>query len=348
MPSKPTSTPRRKPFDIGGTSVKPGERVTIDLPAGQLYTHTDMNMPVHVVHGRRPGPCLFVCAALHGDEINGVAIIRRLLQQSALNRLQGTLLAVPVVNVYGFLNRERYLPDRRDLNRSFPGSERGSLASRLAHVFVTEIVARSDYGIDLHTGSNHRTNLPQVRAQLDDPTTAELAKAFRAPVLLDAALRPGSLRQAAETAGATVVVYEGGEALRIDSLSVRTGLRGVLSAMKHLGMLRAGKNPQPSSVHHFSRSSTWVRAPQSGLLRSNAGLGKLIKKNDVLGWISDPFGESEEPIPSPVSGIVIGLTTLPLAHEGEALYHIARFANPSRIVKSIKTLREDFDMETGS
>ena len=196
MPTADKPKPSRKPFLIGDAVVQPGERVTIDLPAGQLYTHTNMNMPVHVIHGRRPGPRLFVCAALHGDEINGVAIIRKLLGQAALNRLRGTLLAIPVVNVYGFLNRERYLPDRRDLNRSFPGSEKGSLASRLAHVFMTEIVARADYGIDLHTGSHHRTNLPQVRAQLDDPQTADLAKSFRAPVLLDAALRPGSLRQA--------------------------------------------------------------------------------------------------------------------------------------------------------
>ena len=338
--------PLHQPFEIGGAVVEPGERVTVDMPVGQLYTHTELTMPVQVVHGRHPGPCLFVCAALHGDEINGVAIIRRLLEQGSLKRLRGTLLAVPVVNVHGFLHRNRYLPDRRDLNRSFPGSETGSLGSRLAHVFMQEIVARADVGIDLHTGSNHRTNFPQVRAQLDDPTTADLAQAFRAPILLDAALREGSLRQAAESAGAIVIVYEGGEALRIDALSVRTGLRGILSVMKQLGMLRSDAKSKTTSVQHFSRSSLWVRAPQSGILQNQTKVGSLVQKKDTLGWISDPFGESKVPVLSSTAGIVVGQTTLPLAYEGEALYHVARFTKPSRIVQSITALREDFDADT--
>ena len=185
----------RSPIRIAGFSVEPGRRGTVDLPLPQLYTHTPLTMPVHVVHGRRPGPCLFVSAAIHGDELNGVEIIRRVLGRPALSRLRGTLLAVPIVNVYGVIHHSRYLPDRRDLNRSFPGSERGSLASRLAHVFMTEIVARCEYGIDLHTAAYHRCNLPQIRADLGDERTAELAHAFAAPVVLDSRVRDGSLRE---------------------------------------------------------------------------------------------------------------------------------------------------------
>lgn len=199
-------------FMIGGTAVSPGSRVTIDLPMARLYTHNEITLPVHVVHGRRAGPVFFVCAAVHGDEINGVEIIRRLLKIKALNHLKGTLLAIPIVNPFGFIQRSRYLPDRRDLNRSFPGSSKGSLAGRLAHLFMTEIAERCDFGIDLHTGSNFRTNLPQIRACLNDSQTRELASAFGAPVIVPSVLRDGSLRGAISELGKPVLVYEGGEA----------------------------------------------------------------------------------------------------------------------------------------
>ena len=169
---------------INGVTVTRGTRTTIDLPAGRLYTHTPMTIPVHVVSGKHAGPVLFISAAIHGDEINGVEIIRRLLKSSSLKRLRGTIIAVPIVNVHGLINHSRYLPDRRDLNRSFPGSDKGSLAARLAHLFMKEIVAQSTHGIDLHTGALHRTNLPQIRANLDDPETDKLARAFDVPVII--------------------------------------------------------------------------------------------------------------------------------------------------------------------
>ena len=185
------------PLTINGTSIQPGQRVTLDIPLPQLYTHTPMTMPAHVIRGKREGPSLFVCAALHGDELNGVEIIRRLLKLRAMRRLNGTLIAIPMVNVYGVIHHSRYLPDRRDLNRSFPGSERGSLASRLADLFMTEIVANCTHGIDLHTGASHRANLPQIRGNLDDEETARLAKLFGVPVLINSRIRDGSLREAA-------------------------------------------------------------------------------------------------------------------------------------------------------
>lgn len=313
-----------KPLKIGDSEVLPGQNLTIDLPIAQLYTHTPMTMPVHVIRGRREGPRLFVCAAIHGDEINGVEIIRRLLNLSILKRLRGDLVAVPIVNIPGFLQRSRYLPDRRDLNRSFPGSEKGSLAGRVAHLFLQEVVAQCSHGIDLHTAAIDRANMPQVRADLSDAEAAAMADAFRTPVILNAGLREGSIRQSGASMGIPMVVYECGEALRFDERSIRIGLRGIVRVMRHLGMLPASRKVTGEVGSVIANSSAWVRASQSGILRAIAPLGATVEKNANLGFISDPFGESESQVPSPFRGLVIGRTTLPLAYQGEALFHIAR------------------------
>ena len=201
---------------IAGTEILPGTTHKLELACTKLYTDTTIGIPVFVKRGKRPGPILFLSAAIHGDELNGVEIINRVIHSKRLTNLRGTLIAVPVVNVYGVISQSRYLPDRRDLNRSFPGSPRGSLAARLAHTFLEEIVKQSDYGIDFHTGAIHRTNLPQIRANLDDQETSELAHAFGVPVLLNANLRDGSLRQCAADMGTRILLYEAGEALRFD------------------------------------------------------------------------------------------------------------------------------------
>ncbi|MCJ7815316.1 MAG: succinylglutamate desuccinylase/aspartoacylase family protein, partial [Xanthomonadales bacterium] len=226
-----------KPIKIGAVEVKPGQRVSVNLPIANLYTATSLHMPVKVLCGRRAGPVLFVSAAIHGDELNGVEIIRRLLKRKALKSIRGTLIAIPIVNVHGFIDQSRYLPDRRDLNRSFPGSPKGSIAARLANIFLKEIVLKSEIGIDLHTGAIDRANLPQIRANLDDPRVPELAKAFGAPVVVNAALRDGSLRACAAGHDIPVMIYEAGEALRFDELSIRAGIRGILQVMRKLGML---------------------------------------------------------------------------------------------------------------
>jgi predicted deacylase len=332
---------------IGGTPIPPGERITLDLPVARLYTHAPLSMPVHVVHGRRDGPRLFVSAAIHGDEINGVEVIRRLLRLPLLRRLRGALLAVPVVNVHGFINRSRYLPDRRDLNRSFPGSERGSLAARLADLFLSEIVANATHGIDLHTGALYRSNLPQVRAHLGDPETARLAHAFEAPVVLDADLRDGSLRAEAVARGIPVLLYEAGEALRFDELAIRAGVKGIVSVMRALGMLPASRSrrtrPAPEPV--VARASTWVRAPESGVLRAVAPLGARVAKGDVLGMVSDPFGERESEVASTTRGIIIGRLNLPLVSEGEALFNIAQFERLSTAVAQVEAFTEAHQAE---
>ncbi|MFB1486712.1 MULTISPECIES: succinylglutamate desuccinylase/aspartoacylase family protein [unclassified Thiocapsa] len=330
---------------IAGREIQPGERARVDIPLPNLYTTTPVFMPVHVIRGRKPGPRLFVTASVHGDEINGVEIIRRLLMQKSLSRLQGTLLAVPVVNVYGYVRQSRYLPDRRDLNRSFPGSEKGSLAARLAATLISEVIEGSTHGIDLHTGAIHRENLPQIRVTLSaGEGMPALARAFETPVILDAEVRPGSLRAEATARDIPILLYEGGEALRFDEFAVRAGLRGILGVMRHVGMIRG--SPARRAIGHeplVARSSVWIRAGQSGILLSLTPLGAHVNKGDTLGIITDPFRPVDDPVLSPVSGIVIGRTNLPLITEGEALYHLACFGKPEAAAALLEQYRDALD-----
>lgn len=337
---------KNKAITLAGITVQPGERKTIDLEVGKLYTHTPMTMPVQVLCGRQAGPVMFVSAAIHGDELNGVEIIRRLLNVPSLRRLKGTLMAVPIVNMHGFINQSRYLPDRRDLNRSFPGSEKGSLAGRVARLFMDEIVARCTHGIDLHTGAIHRSNLPQIRANLDDDATLVLAKAFGTPVVLNSDLRDGSLREAAGKKGIPVLLYEAGEALRFDELAIRGGVQGIVRVMRELGMLPKAKNQQRLEPI-VARASAWVRAPQGGIFRACVKQGeRVIKDQTRLGVIADPFGESEMTIYAPFSGIVIGQLHLPLVHEGEALFHIARFNRTDLAAEKVEVYHETLGSDT--
>jgi predicted deacylase len=331
-----------KPLVIHGTEIAPGSRVNLELPLPMLYTHAPMSMPVQVVRGRRAGPRLFVSAALHGDELNGVEIIRRLLRHTALKRIRGTLIAVPMVNVFGIIHHSRYLPDRRDLNRAFPGSETGSMASRLAHLFMRAIVANASHGIDLHTGAIHRSNLPQVRANLDDEETRRLARVFDVPVLINANVRDGSLREAAARMGIPMLLYEGGEALRFDEVSIRAGVRGLINVMQELGMLAPRRKDRAAvSEPWVARASAWVRAPASGILRALVPLGVRVRAGETLGILSDPFGEIEREIKAEHGGIVIGRTNVPLIHEGEALFHVARFADVRGAAQQVEQFRHE-------
>ena len=346
MTTKRTRKKIRPPIIIGGVEVVAGERRTIDLPLADLSTHASMAMPVQVIHGRRDGPKLFVCAAMHGDEINGVEIVRRLLQLSSLNRLRGTLIAVPIVNVMGFITQSRYLPDRRDLNRSFPGSARGSLAGRLARLFVDEVVSKSTHGIDLHTGAIHRDNFPQIRGNLDDSETDRLARAFGVPAIINTGFREGSLREAAAKQDVPVIVYEAGEALRFDEACIRAGLNGVTNVMRNLGMLSTSKKP-PNSPQLVIGSSTWVRAPQSGLVRATTALGSQVRSGETLGIVADPFGANELEIKAPADGVIIGRTNLPVVHEGDALFHIARHEGKQVIARSLDAFEPEAEYEEG-
>jgi predicted deacylase len=320
---------KNHPITIGDTTVEPGQRSSISLPIADLYTGTSLSMPVKVISGRRSGPVMFVCAAIHGDELNGVEIIRRLLKRKILRSMRGTLVAVPIVNVHGFLDQSRYLPDRRDLNRSFPGSPRGSIAARMANTFITEIVAKADCGLDLHTGAINRSNLPQIRAHLDDERNLELARVFGAPVIIDSTIRDGSLRECAAERGIPVLVYEAGEALRFDEVAIRAGLRGIIRVMRHLGMLPESKSAKQLTPV-VAASTSWVRAPASGIVSQKAELGTRVVNQQPLAVIGDPLGEDQENVSAPFDGIVIGRSNLPLAHEGDALFNVAAFRSVSR------------------
>lgn len=329
---------------LGDVSVAPGEQRSIELSLPSFYSHSPVVMPVHVINGRRDGPVLFVSAAIHGDEINGVEIIRRLLNTRQIKKLKGALIAVPVVNVYGFISQSRYLPDRRDLNRSFPGSEAGSMAARLAYTFMQEVVSQCTHGIDLHTGAIGRENLPQIRAKvIDAPETAAMACAFGAPVILNAELRDGSLREAVDELGIPVLLYEAGEALRFDEVAIRAGVKGITRVMRHLGMLAKSKSRKALAKPLVALKSQWVRAPQSGVLRMVVPLGAQVVKGAIIGRVADPFGEQEQEIRAPVSGIIIGKTNLPLVYEGEAIFHIARFKQPDSATESVEAFQEEHD-----
>lgn len=327
---------RNTPITIGGTEVKPGSRASIRLPVADLYTGTNLSMPVQVVCGRRAGPVLVVSAAIHGDELNGVEIIRRLLKRKSIRSIRGTLIAVPIVNVHGFLDQSRYLPDRRDLNRSFPGSSKGSIASRTASTFVREILKKADVGIDLHTGAINRTNLPQIRAKLDDDRTRELAGVFGVPVIVNSNIRDGSLRDCANEFGIPMLVYEAGEALRFDEISIRAGVLGVDRVMRHMGMLPPAKKSRVvKSV--VAASTSWVRAPYSGIVSRKVRLGASVSEGQRIAVIGNPLGDDEADVIAPFDGIVIGRSMLPLAHEGEALFNIAAFKSVARAADKVES-----------
>lgn len=316
---------RNEPFECGGYFVAPGQRLRFDMPVALLPTHTQLHIPVTVVNGLKSGPRLWLSAAVHGDELNGVEIISRVL-----NRLEdplrcGTIIAVPIVNVFGFIGQSRYLPDRRDLNRSFPGSMRGSLASRVAHLFMTEIVARCTHGIDLHTAAVDRSNLPQVRGDMTDPETRKLAEAFSAPAMVQSPPRPGSLRGAATKRGQPVLVFEGGEAQRFNEPAIDAGVRGIFGVMHSLGMVPKslrGKRFKTTLVEE----SSWIRARRGGLWRLLVEEGETVKSGEALGIIGDPFGADRITIRAPFDGIVIGKTNNPVVHGGDSLVHLGKLS----------------------
>ncbi len=313
----------REPFQLAGETVFPGEQRTIEIDLAPTFSNDDLSLSVHVVRGARPGPTLFVCAALHGDEINGVEIVRRVVRSLDTRRMAGTLLAIPIVNVYGFNMHSRYLPDGRDLNRSFPGSSSGSLTGRLADTFMKEIVARSNYGIDLHTGGRHRSNFPQVRAELDDPEVQAIAEAFGAPIIIDSRVRDGSLREYATENGVPVILYESCEALRFDEVYIRAGVKGVQNVMRHIGMLRKSR-AKVKNKPIVSKATQWIRSPGSGIHRVLVPLGGQVEKGQVIGVVADPLGFEEVEVTASVAGIVIGRSNLPTVYEGDALFHIAK------------------------
>ena len=319
----------RPSFEIGPVRVRPGQQRALSLPITRLVTGADVDLPIRVLHGREEGPTVWVDAAIHGDEAVGVEVVRQVLAGLDPKQLRGTLIAIPIVNVLGFMSGNRYLPDRRDLNRSFPGSARGSLASRIAHLMMTEVVDKCEVGIDLHTGSDRRTNLPQIRADLQDERTRELAAAFAAPAMLHARLRDGSLRHAAREHGAKVLLYEAGEAWRMDPWAIKAGVLGVRRVLARLGMTDE-VDEQPPAPSAVSWRSGWVRARGTGMLHLEVDLGQRVEKGDRLGGLFDSFGKRVRLVHADRAGMVVGHTQAPLVNSGDAVVHIAEVEEPER------------------
>jgi uncharacterized protein len=321
-----TRLAREEPLTFAGAPVALGQTAELRLKVAESYTAEPVTVPVTVVRGT-PGLTVFVTATVHGDELNGVGILRGLLNDTDFSGLRGTLIAVPVANVPGFLNRDRLLPDRRDLNRSFPGKPRGSLTARLAEMLFREVVRKSDFGIDLHTAGGERTNYPQIRADLSEPAVAELAQAFGCPLVIDGAGPEKSLRRTAVAAGVPTIVYEAGSAHRLERPFIAVGIAGVLNVLRHLGMM-PGEAVRPPLRLTVERTH-WIRSSTGGILDLKVDLGQPLRRGQAISVNTNPFGRERRQLKAPYAGIVLGLTQLPLVHPGDPICNVARVAPKS-------------------
>jgi len=310
---------------LSGKEIEKGTSITLNIELPKLY-QTPATLPINVIRGKKDGPTIFISAAIHGDELNGIEIIRRFKKLNILKRIKGTIILIPVVNIYGVMTLSRYMPDRRDLNRSFPGTKKGSLASRVAKTFFEEIVKKCDLGIDLHTASIHKSNLPQIRANINDDFTFSLAKAFEAPVILHSELRDGSLRQAAQENNIPVLLYEAGEALRFDETSIRIGVKGIVNILRKLQMIPK-TTVKRTKLPIVTKSSQWIRATESGILRTIKALGETVHQDEIIAYIDDTLDDESYEIRALFDGIIIGKSEIPLIQEGDAIFHIAKFKN---------------------
>jgi uncharacterized protein len=327
---------------VAGIDIALGETKTIELHLARLYDYTELTLPIRVIRGKEKGPTLFISGAVHGDEIIGASIVQRVINDKRMKNIKGSLIAIPIVNVFGFNTRSRYLPDRRDLNRCFPGTKNGSLASRVAYIFMEEVVKKSQFGIDFHSGAIHRANLPQIRASIEDKKTKSLAEAFAVPVIIDSKMPDGSLRQAAADLGVKMLLFEGGEALRLEERVAKAGVHGAFAVMNKIGML-ANSDRKTSNQSYLARSSYWLRAPQSGMMRFAKSLGDKVRKDLTVGTIADAFGKNKMKVIAHTEGIIIGQTRLPLVNKGDALFHIATFEDSGMVQDLATDLGDYFD-----
>jgi uncharacterized protein len=309
-----------KDITIAGQFIRPGEFKEININIARLPSRTMIDTPIYVYRGMEDGPVLALTAGMHGDEINGMEIVRRMLDNGYNRVKRGTVLCMPIINMYGFLNYSREVPDGKDVNRSFPGSKTGSLASRVAWHITHEIIPAIDYGIDFHTGGAMRTNYPQIRCVMQNEKNIELAAAFHAPFTIDSPFRPHSLRQTAAKHEKNIIVYEGGESIRYDQFAIEEGVNGTLRVMKHLNMI--DEAPKTMIENKIIWSSSWVRAKYAGLFQPSIQSGELLSKNQVIGNITDPFGSFKEILKSPSDGYVVGLNNNPVVNAGDALLHL--------------------------
>ena len=309
-----------KTITINGYSIDPGEQKQIELNIARLPTHTNIDLPIHLYRAEKDGPTLLLTGGLHGDEINGVEILRRMIHHDLLMPDRGTVIAIPLVNTYGFIQNIRGLPDGKDINRSFPGTKNGSLASLMAHTIMNQILPQVDYGVDFHTGGDARANYPQIRCEWEEEDNREIAKAFSPPIIVDSSVIDDTFRKAAQDNGTPILVYEGGETLRFDEFAIQEGIDGALRLMKYLDMVEDAPDNQETEIYD---TSPWIRAHYGGLFQHEAELGDHVEADQLLGYISDPYGELWAEVKSPENGRIIGLNNAPVVYKGDALIHIA-------------------------
>lgn len=306
---------------INNTEILPGEVHKLEVNIARLPSHSSIDIVINVARAAKPGPVLLLIGGLHGDEINGIEIVRRFIENGWNIPTRGTVICIPIINVYGFIHFSRYVPDGKDVNRSFPGNKNGSLASRVANYLMKDILPKIDYGIDFHTGGADRTNFPQLRCNMNSAENEELARVFNAPFTLHSMYRPKSLRYAANKLGKRILVFEGGESSRFDEFAIQEGMNGALRIMKHFRMT-SFKTIKARHTNFIIKNSSWVRAHASGIFLSMSTCGDAVKKNQLIGYLTDPFGDFKIPVKSPASGFIIGLNNNPIMHQGDAIMHI--------------------------
>lgn len=307
-------------LEINGEKIGRGEDKKLNLRIARLPTYTNIDLPVRVIRSENPGPVVLLTGGLHGDEINGIEIVRRLLSNKLLKLKKGSVVAIPLMNIYGFIQSVRGVPDGKDINRSFPGSKTGSLAKLVAYTIMKKIIPIIDVGIDFHTGGSSRSNFPQIRCVLNIEQNLELARAFAPPVIIHSGLIDKSFRKSAYKKEKHILVYETGEALRFDLNGIQEGINGTLRLLQYLKMIKEAPEPHFPEVYE---NSAWIRASFAGLYHSKIELGDFIEKGMNLGSITDPFGNEKKILKSKYEGRVIGFNNCPVVHKGDALLHIA-------------------------
>ncbi len=332
---------KNKSFQLCNATIHPGEKLALALPLPELFSCAPLYMPITVIHGKARGPTLLLTAAIYGNELNGTQIINRLVHLSWMKRLRGTVIAIPVINVYGLINRARTLPGGIDLHDCFPGDPHGSHASRVAHLFSSEIFCHADYCINLETGFVNYKNFPQLHIDFKNIQEKRLAEHFNAPVIANTETTAGSLRALAHSQQIPLITYHAGEALRFDEYAIRSGVSGIINIMRHLEMLPPKKNPKEFKSF-FTNENLWIRAATSGISSSAITLGQSIKKNQLICRIEDPFGVSTSTtITSPKDGIIVGVNSLPLVHEGEGLVQLAAFSEHENAAPYLEDWQEN-------
>lgn len=331
---------RRSIEEWQGQKIPQGEARDTELAVGQSYSGMDVHIPIHIRRGPMDGPVVFVSAALHGNEINGTGAIRELIQDDQFQLERGAIIFAPVLNILGFDRHSRYLPDRRDLNRAFPGLTTGSLASRMARTIFDEIVCRSDYGIDLHTAATRRTNYPNVRGDLKDPKVREIAEAFGCEIIMDGRGPAGALRREASKSGCPTIVMEGGEVSKVEPGIVETAVRGVKNVLSHLKMLAVDQQSPDYQV--LIQRSKWVRAERGGFLQFHVKPGEIIKKDQPIATNTTLLGRDHSVVYSPFDAVVIGMTTLPATSPGEPICNLGKLPKGTGPTK-FRRLRSEED-----